>query len=156
SNWVQPHDQWLQMTVSATTTGTTATLFLYSTQANPAHLNRTYWDATSLTRGGEGGSSESATPVPTALPEVPFVVPQAPQPDGSLIHRVQAGDTIDSIAVAYGLTRIDILTLNPSITDPRIIRLGQEILIREPPEIPGGGINLEDEVPDEPGAESTA
>lgn len=156
SNWVQPHDQWLQMTVSATTTGTTATLFLYSTQANPAHLNRTYWDATSLSRGGEGGSSESATPVPTAPPEVPFVVPQAPQPDGSLIHRVQAGDTIDSIAVAYGLTRIDILTLNPSITDPRIIRLGQEILIREPPEIPGGGINLEDEVPDEPGAESTA
>ncbi|MBZ0303309.1 MAG: LysM peptidoglycan-binding domain-containing protein [Anaerolineae bacterium] len=154
SNWAQPHDQWKQMTVSATTTGTSATLFLYSTQANPADLNRTYWDSTSLKVGGEGGSN--ATPVPTAPPEVPFVVPQAPEPDGSLVHRVQPGDTVDSIAVAYGMSRSDVLALNANISDPRLIRLGQEIVIREVPENATGGVNLEAEVTDEPGSESTA
>ena len=181
SNWTQPHDQWLQQSVSATTTGTTATLFLYSTQSNTAQLNRTYWDATTLTGGGEGGFAEgggaAATPVPTAPPEVPFVVPQNARDDGSLVHTVSAGDTIDSIAVAYGLTRADILALNPSITDPRIISLGQQIVIREPqansaaapdesdeaggedeavvvPTVPAGGVNLEEEVTEEAGSET--
>lgn len=147
SNWVQPHDRWEQATVSATATGTTATLFLYSTQANVAHLNRSYWDAASLKVGGAGGSSPSAaTPVPTAPPSVPFVVPQPPAPDGSLIHRVQPGDTIDSIAVAYRMTRSEVMALNPGITDPRIIRLGQEIVIREAAGGTSGGTNLEEEV----------
>ena len=170
SNWAQPHDQWLQMTVSATTTGTTATLFLYSTQSNTAHLNRTYWDAASLKGGGEGGAAASAnTPVPTAPPEVPFVVPQNAREDGSIVHVVTSGDTIDSIAVAYGKTRSDILALNPGIRDPRLISLGQEIIIataepssastpdeaEESGDLPTSGINLEDEVPDEAGVAST-
>lgn len=144
SNWAQPHDKWQEITVGATATGSTVTLFLYSTQANTADLNRSYWDSASLKVGGEGGGN--ATPVPTAPPEVPFVVPQAPQPDGTLLHVVRAGDTIDSIAVAYGLSRSDILALNPSITDPRIIRLGQEILIRESEGTGSAGINLEEEI----------
>lgn len=155
SNWIQPHDRWEQVGVSATTTGTTATLFLYSTQPNVAHVNRTFWDGTSLQGGGSGGSSEVATPVPTVPPSVPFVVPQAPRPDGSLVHVVQPSDTIDSIAVAYGMNRTEVLALNPSISDPRIIRLGQEIVIREAPEDGGGGVNLEAEVTDEADAEST-
>ena len=170
SNWAQPHDQWLQMTVSATTTGTTATLFLYSTQSNTAHLNRTYWDAASLKGGGAGGAAASAnTPVPTAPPEVPFVVPQNAREDGSIVHVVSAGDTIDSIAVAYGMTRSDILALNPGIRDPRLISLGQEIIIAtaepssastpdeagESGDLPTSGVNLEDEVPDEAGVAST-
>lgn len=167
SNWVQPHDQWLQMTVSATTTGTTATLFLYSTQGSTAQINRTYWDATSLSGGGAGGFAESAaTPVPTAPPEVPFVVPQEANEDGSLVHTVRAGDTIDSIAVAYGMTRAEILALNPDITNPRIISLGEKIVIpkaqtaaptatSEAPAgnetaLPSEGVNLEAEVTDEP------
>lgn len=179
SNWSQPHDQWLQISVSATTTGTTATFFLYSTQANTAQLNRSYWDGTSLRGGGEGGFSGSgesaATPVPTAPPEVPFVVPQAARDDGSLTHTVTSGDTIDSIAVAYGSSRADILALNPTITDPRIISLGQKIVIRESeaaveaeataeaaqaddtndgPEVPAEGVNLEAEVTEEPDGSS--
>lgn len=133
SNWVQPHDQWLEMRVSATTTGSTATLFLYSTQANVSDLNKTYWDKASLTGGGAGGSAgqPAATPIPTAPPSVPFVVPQGERPDGSIVHVVRPGDTIDSIAVAYRVTRADILARN-NIPDPRIIQVGQEILIREP------------------------
>lgn len=133
SNWAQPHDRWDEMTVSATTTGSTATLFLYSTQGSPADLNRTYWDQTSLTGGGSGGSAgtgdSAATAIPTAPPSVGFVAPQNAREDGSIVHVVQAGDTIDSIAVAYGVTRQEILTLN-NISDPRIIRVGQEIVIR--------------------------
>lgn len=155
SNWAQPHDQWLEMRISATTTGATATLFLYSTQANTADLNKTYWDKTSLTGGGAGGSSAgsgqpAATPIPTAPPEVPFVVPQNERPDGSIVHVVRPGDTIDSIAVAYRMTRADLLARN-NITDPRIIRIGQEILIRDP--LPTAGITLADPVDE---AEATA
>ncbi len=145
SNWAQPHDQWLQMTVSVTTTGTTATLFLYSTQTSTADLNRTYWDQASLTGGGAGGASQSAsTPIPTAPPEVSFVVPQQEREDGSLVHIVRTGDTIDSIAVAYGLTRPEILALNPSIGDPRIINIGQEIIVREG--LPSEGESFDTEV----------
>jgi murein DD-endopeptidase MepM/ murein hydrolase activator NlpD len=43
---------------------------------------------------------------------------------------VQSGDTIDSIAVAYGLTRQEIMDLN-NISDPRIIQIGQELTIHE-------------------------
>jgi LysM repeat protein len=134
SGFVQPHDQWLEMKVSATTTGTTATLFLYSTQRSTANINKTYWDQVSLTGGGTGGAAVAtvvvATPTPTPLPSVPFVVPQGARPDGSIVHVVRSGDTIDSIAVAYGTNRTEIMSLN-NISDPRIIRVGQELLIRE-------------------------
>jgi len=157
SGWVQPHDQWLQMSVGATTTGTTATLFLYSTQSSTAQLNRTYWDQTSLTGGGSGGAvAGAATPIPTAPPEVAFVVPQNARPDGSIVHVVQTGDTIDSIAVAYGMTRQQIMDLN-NISDPRIISIGQEIIIKEP--LPTSGTSFTEELPDatqEADGESTA
>lgn len=136
SNWAQPHEQWQQLTVNATTTGGTATLFLYSTQGSPADINKTYWDNTSFTGGGPGGSSgggeaAAAVPVaPTIAPQVPFVAPQRAEDDGSIVHVVRLGNTIDSIAVAYDLTRAELMALNPSITNPRIISVGQEIIVR--------------------------
>ena len=136
SNWVEPHDKWLQMKVSATTTGTTATLFLYSTQSKTARINKTWWDAASLSGGGPGGAAAgaadtaAAAPVVAAPPEVPFVAPQRAGDDGSIVHSVRPGDTIDSIAVAYDMTRNDLLALNPDITNPRIISVGQRIVVR--------------------------
>jgi LysM repeat protein len=131
----QPHDRWDQMTVNATAQGGTVTVFLYSTQRWPSQLNNTYFDSATLTGGGPGGSAPAvpgatAAPPPTPVPQtVPFVVAQAAADDGSVRHTVQAGDTIDSIAVAYGLTRLEIMELN-NIRDPRIIQIGQELLIR--------------------------
>lgn len=134
SGFVEPHDRWEQMSVSATTTGTTATLFLYSTQGSTADLNRTYWDQASLTGGGTGGASTpGATAVPptaTPIPEVPFVVPQNARPDGSIVHVVGAGDTLDSIAFAYQLTSTELLELNPDMNRGSILRIGQEILVQ--------------------------
>lgn len=138
SAWVQPHDQWKQQSVQATATGSTVTVFLYSTQQNFADLNKTYWDAAVLAGGGAGSAAPGAsggTPAPTATPTPPpyvaFVAPQAAQSDGSIVHTVQAGDTIDSIAVAYSVTRAQIMELN-KITDPRIISLGQKLIITTP------------------------
>ncbi len=138
SGYVQPHDQWLEQSVSATATGTTVTVFLYSTQSSKARLNRTYWDKAFLGGGGTGGAAAGATPatpVPTAPPVVAFVVPQSAQGDGSIVHTVQAGDTIDSIAYAYGVGRSTILELN-NIADPRLIYVGQKLTIKTA--APGG------------------
>jgi LysM repeat protein len=132
SGYVQPHDQWLEQSVSATATGTSVTVFLYSTQSSKARLNRTYWDKAFLGGGGTGGAAAGATPatpVPTVPPVVAFVVPQNAQGDGSIVHTVQAGDTIDSIAYAYGVGRSAILELN-KITDPRLIYVGQKLTIK--------------------------
>ncbi|MBZ0279083.1 MAG: LysM peptidoglycan-binding domain-containing protein [Anaerolineae bacterium] len=126
-----PHDQWLQISADVTSTGTSATVFLYSTQRWAADLNNVYWDDVSLTVGGAGGAAPGATLVPTAPPYVAFVVPQGAQSDGSIVHRVQPGDTIDSIAYAYGVTRTQILELN-NISDPRLIFVGQELRVSLP------------------------
>lgn len=133
SNWSQPHDRWLEVSVNATVTGPTATLFLYSTQANVAELNKTYWDNVSLVGGGPGSAVavvEEVAPAPTVPPQVPFVAAQQAEADGSIVHIVRLGNTIDSIAVAYDLTRPELLALNPEITNPRIISVGQRILVR--------------------------
>lgn len=131
-----PHDRWEQISVSATSTGATVTLFLFTTQAWPSQINTAYWDEASLTIGGAGGSAPglpgapAATAVPTAPPVASFVQPQPPQPDGSVVHTVMPGDTMDAIAYAYGVTRQQILDLN-NLTSGRFIFAGQELLIRE-------------------------
>jgi LysM repeat protein len=135
SAFAKPHDKWEQMTTSTNTTGTTATIFLYSTQSSTAALNRTYWDQTTLSGAGTGGTpgTPGATAVPptaTPVPEVPFVSPQNARPDGSIVHVVGPGDTLDSIAFAYSITRTELLQLN-GLASSSILQIGQEILVRE-------------------------
>ncbi|MCA0457042.1 MAG: LysM peptidoglycan-binding domain-containing protein [Chloroflexi bacterium] len=138
SAWTTPHDQWLQQSASATATGTSVTVFLYSTQANISDLNKTYWDDVSLTGGGTGGAAVGLTPGATAVPPtatpppyVAFVVPQGQQPDGSIIHTIQEGDTMDSIAYAYGTTRTAILALN-NLQSASFIFPGQKLIVKGP------------------------
>jgi hypothetical protein len=64
-----------------------------------------------------------------------FVVPQAPQADGSIVHIVQPGDTLSSIAVAYATTNDEILKLN-GLASGRFLQIGQKLIIRLAP--PGG------------------
>ena len=131
-----PHDRWEQISVSATATGPTVTIFLFNTQQWPSQLNTAYWDEASLSVGGAGGSAPGVPgqPAPTAVPTAPpvasFVQPQPPQPDGSIVHTVQPGDTMDAIAYAYGVSRQQILDLN-GLTSGRFIFAGQELTIRE-------------------------
>jgi LysM repeat protein len=69
--------------------------------------------------------------------EVPFVKPQGVRPDGSIIHIVQEGDTLSSIAYAYsvdyGVTIDSIVALNSGLKrNTRFLTLGQEIVILAP------------------------
>ncbi|MBL8133043.1 MAG: LysM peptidoglycan-binding domain-containing protein [Anaerolineae bacterium] len=124
-----PHGSWTPMAVNATATGSTVTLFLYTSQTWPRELNAVYWDDAYMAAGGADGAPPIA---PTAPLEVGFVQPQGQRADGSIVHVVQSGDTIDSIAVAYGLTREAILTLNPDLRSARFIQIGQEIVVQPP------------------------
>ena len=130
-----PHESWEQMTVSATATGETVTLFLYTTEQWPSEFNNVYWDDASLNIGGSGGVAASApgapTPQPTSAETSANDSGAEPEDDGTVIHTVVSGDTLDSIAFTYGVTRADLMALN-NITDPRIIQIGQQIIVRGP------------------------
>ncbi len=138
SNNAMPHDRWENIVVSATSTGPQVTLFLFTTQLWPAELNSSYWDAASLTIGGAGGavsgspSQPAATPIPTAPPVASFVNRQPPQPDGSIIHTVQPGDTLDAIGFAYGVTRQELLDMNSALGNGRFLLVGQQIMVQPP------------------------
>ncbi len=133
--------QMRQLTAQATSTGTAVTLWLYATQTVPSNPNGVFWDDASLTVGGSGGSAggedgdatdgedapEAAPPPPAS---VPFVQAQGAQDDGSIIHTVQSGDTINSISVAYNVSPDEIIALN-ELANPRLLSVGQQLIIRE-------------------------
>lgn len=136
---IQPHDRWEQAVVSATVNGTVATLFIYVTQAWPSDLNNVWIDDASLTVGGAGGSAPAApgaapaTEAPRAVPTAFIAFRQPPQPDGSIIHIVQTGDTLTGISSAYGVPIEEIMELN-GLRSSRFIFVGQGLIIQ-----PAGG-----------------
>lgn len=76
------------------------------------------------------GPSEpaAATPDPAgaaiaAAPELP-----PPQPDGSIVYTVVAGDTLLTIAGRYGLTLADVLTFN-DLSGTELLAIGQPLII---------------------------
>lgn len=123
-----PYDGWGALTVAAAAGGEAVTVFVYMSQAAGLALNEVFLDQASLVRT----SDLSAEPVV----EVPFVVPQGVRPDGSIVHVVQEGDTLSSIAYAYfddyGVTLASIAELNNLKINTRFLRIGQEIVILPP------------------------
>lgn len=90
------------------------------------------------TEGGPPGVLTSSTistitrDVPAAAPPVsPAVVPQAARADGSIIHTVRAGDTVNTIAQAYGVNPQAIIERNQLTDGGRWIYPGQELIIRD-------------------------
>lgn len=79
-------------------------------------------------------TSASAPPQPTADPDatpVPFIQPVTtaePNPDGSIIHVVQPGQTLWAIAEAYDIALADLLAQN-DLTEDSAIYPDQELLI---------------------------
>ena len=125
-----PYEEWQQMTVEATSTGSTVTLFLYTTQQWPYQINTIYWDDAVLSLGGTGGAAAAAPGAPTSQPT--SAASGNTQASERVVHIVQANETLDSIAFSYGKTREELLAIN-NIADPRIIQIGQEIIISLPP-----------------------
>lgn len=77
--------------------------------------------------GGTGSSSASAVPA-TALAFIPVQI-STPETDGSIIHVVQSGQTLWTIAAAYKVTLQEILQLN-NMTDSTTIFPGNKILVK--------------------------
>ncbi len=132
SNEMSPWDQFQQLTIDFTSTnGNGVTVFLYATQTYAMLLNHVYWDDASLQvlQAGQGGPSANSTPAPQFAP---LVRTQATQPDGSILHVVQAGDTLSSIAYAYKVTVKQIRDLNHMQPDDSLLSIGQKLLIKGP------------------------
>lgn len=63
------------------------------------------------------------------IPAPPHETPECP---GGFIYIVRRGDTLSAIALRYDLTARDILRVNPQITDPNRLYVGQQICIPLP------------------------
>lgn len=81
-----------------------------------------YIPAATITPGGP-------TPIPIYL-----VLTATPKADGSVIHVVQSGQTLIGIAIAYGLTVVELKTLNGLTGDT--IYVGDKLIVR-PANTPG-------------------
>ena len=75
---------------------------------------------TSVPSGGGGDAGVSQFMVPVTL--------NTPQPDGNVYHKVQYGQSLWSIAIAYGTTIKNIQALN-NLGDDSTVYQGQELLI---------------------------
>ncbi|MBC7226481.1 MAG: LysM peptidoglycan-binding domain-containing protein [Thermoflexales bacterium] len=87
-----------------------------------------------LLLGREPSPEGAATPTPSATvapsptaTAVPTVPPPSPTP-GPLLHVVQPGETLASIAAAYGVPLAELIAVN-HIQDPNLIRVGQVLVI---------------------------
>ena len=134
SAWGNPLDAWGHFTVDANAQGSVVTVFLYSNPDWPKQNQDIYYDDASLVVIGDApppepaaepaaaSSSSDPTPVPAASIEL-----AAPEPDGSIVHVVQPGETAWSIAARYGLS-LDQLYAQNEIG--AFLQEGQRLLIQ--------------------------
>jgi len=123
---------WEYFQVEAAAQGGTVTVFLYSNPDWPRQNQDSYFDDASLVVIGDAPppTSEPGTPAPNPQQPAPapIVVETAtPQPDGSIIHTVQAGDTPWSVAARYGITYDELVALNDL---GAFIQPGQQLIVR--------------------------
>jgi LysM repeat protein len=142
-------DAWTQVSTDAVNCNATVTIFLYATQQTGMFINAVYFDDASLTvttpgtgttatcgaapASAGGASSSGASPVPTVAKYAPFVQKQdGLQPDGSVIHTVQPGDTLAGIAYAYKISVDTLRELNNIQPGDNFLKIGQKIIVRGP------------------------
>ena len=78
---------------------------------------------------GQVVTATAQTPVPTTGPR------SKQQPDGSVWHVVQSGDTLFIIAIEYGVTVDQIMQLN-RLRPGDYLRVGQELMVKGPAQLP--------------------
>ncbi len=78
-----------------------------------------------------GPTATPSGPTNTPIPLIQPVVTTTPNPDGSVIHIVQFGQALSSIADAYGIPLADLLSQN-ALTEESIIYEDQELIIIPP------------------------
>ncbi|MBI4771226.1 MAG: LysM peptidoglycan-binding domain-containing protein [Chloroflexi bacterium] len=112
---VESYDRWSLLSVGATASASTVTVFVYSSVRWAVKHNDVYWDDASL-EAVAGGVTPTATPQPGASPAT---------------YMVQPGDTLNRIAARYGTTWQTLASLN-GLSDPNRIYVGQVL------KLPGG------------------
>jgi LysM repeat protein len=89
-------------------------------------------------------TQESASPAPAATqdgnipapstangtPTVEPVLTLTPQDDGTIYHTLSRGQTLWDVAIAYGLTIVDLVTFNRLSPSDPIVYEGQELLVQ--------------------------
>ena len=91
--------------------------------------------ATPFLLKGLGGGGDQASPTPASSASV--VPSSEPSPTavptpGQVVHTVKAGENLSAIAAIYGVTIDQILEVNPKITNPNRIAVGDKIVIPQP------------------------
>lgn len=134
------NDMFVLLTVEATATADKITVFT-RTKPNWCMLrNDSFWDAGTVTVTGQGPTAAPA-PGKTAVPTQPSswgaqagtIITVTPQPDGSIIHTVNSGESCTGIAVAYNISLDDLYSQNSLSNDKcRFIFPGQKLTIRPP------------------------
>ncbi|MCX6037133.1 MAG: LysM peptidoglycan-binding domain-containing protein, partial [Chloroflexi bacterium] len=76
-----------------------------------------------------GGTPRPFTPPPSYSTPVATLIPNTPNADGSVVYIVKRGDTPLAIAIAYGVSLIEIYALN-NLTDSSLIYPNQRIIVR--------------------------
>ena len=76
-----------------------------------------------------------ALPFSTALAQSPTpniygILPSTPQPDGSIYHVVQSGESLYVISEVYGIPGSEIMVLNGNSAEASEVYIGQVLLIR--------------------------
>jgi LysM repeat protein len=85
--------------------------------------------------GSSSLAQQAATSVPPLNPlatatteQIETVLTSTPNPDGSVTHEVQPGQSLWAIAVAYGITINDLNTMNSLGNNP-VVKVGQKLMI---------------------------
>lgn len=68
---------------------------------------------------------------PSSTPNVAPVKKAKPEEDGSVVHVVEKGQAVWSIAMAYGVSEQDIINLNNLPAEP-VIQIGQKLIVKPP------------------------
>lgn len=150
SGWVTQLNNYQQISVDHVATGGSVTLFIYATQTWPNDPNAVYFDEASLVTVGEGQAPASggngSADAPVSQPSgVAFVSPQDTEEDDGIQHTVVSGDTVASIAVAYGVTVDEILALN-NLDRGSFLQIGQVLVVAEPSVQPTATVEVTEEV----------
>lgn len=74
----------------------------------------------------------TTNPVPTPVPTPVSTAPTPKPAPTARLYTIRQGDTLNRIARRFDLTVGQLLTANPSITDPNLIAVGQTITIPPP------------------------
>ena len=124
-------DQWVKFSVEAKAAGGAVTVFTHSRPEWdwPRLNNDVYLDDARLevVEPGAGGTVSLTPDTPTrAITPLPTLTPRA---DGTVVHVVQAGDTLFGIARQYGVSLDDLYRLN-RLTPQSIIELGQVLVVK--------------------------